>query len=78
MSKKIQNDFKVSVQYVVFDFARLASAESVSDLESKLDKVLKDKEISILVSNVSMCKMDTMATATVEKTMIMINVNVNS
>jgi len=63
---------------VVFDFAKLASAESVSDLESKLDQVLKDKEISILVNNVGMCKMDTMATATVDKTMMMINVNINS
>ncbi len=78
MSLKIQNDFKVKAQYVVFDFAKLASAESVSDLESKLDQVLKDKEISILVNNVGMCKMDTMATATVDKTMMMINVNINS
>lgn len=68
----------VFTQIVVFDFATLASPESVQELEQKLSAVTSGKQISILVNNVGFCKMAKMSEATIQDTMRMINVNVNS
>jgi short-subunit dehydrogenase len=43
-----------------------------------LAEAVKGKEISVLVNNVGTCKLAKMSEATVEDTMRMINVNVNS
>lgn len=63
---------------IVFDFATLATPESVQELESKLKAATDGKEISVLVNNVGTCKLAKMSDATIEDTMRMINVNVNS
>ena len=55
VAQLIQNESKVDVKTIVFDFAKLGSDEQVKSLKTLLDEVTND--ISILVNNVGVLNM---------------------
>lgn len=75
-AKEIRAAYNVETQVVVFDFAKLATPESVAELQGLLSTLKQD--ISILVNNVGTAEVGFLHNNSVQTVMTMINVNVNA
>ena len=77
VAKEIRDEFKVQTVVIVYDFAKLATRESITELEALLNRYLP-ADLSILVNNVGCSKTGMLDKHTVWDAMRQINVNLNS
>lgn len=77
VAEEIRSEFKVKTIVVVYDFSKLATLESVTELKVLLTRSLPT-DVSILVNNVGCSKTGLLDRHSVWDAMRQINVNVNS
>ena len=77
VAKDIRTDFKVNTMVIVYDFSKLATPDSVQELEAILKKYLPS-DVSILVNNVGCSKCGRLDKQSIWDAMRQINVNINA
>ena len=79
VAAEIESEHKVKTKIIVYDFAKLATQQSVDELEALLKLELADiDQLSILVNNVGCSKAALLGKHTPADAMRLINVNINS